>query len=175
MPYHREFNAEQKRLFSIFEKLNILGEVYYHPRLYTVDQSQEWADKIKGGQCKNLFLKDKKGNFALIVAMHDTQIKLNHLHKRLSMARLSFGSPEKLLEILKVTPGSVSPYALMHTKPNQINIFLDKRMFEHDLLNFHPLENWSTMSITPNNLVTFIESLGLPYQIQALDVEEAAL
>ncbi|NRA87131.1 MAG: prolyl-tRNA synthetase associated domain-containing protein [Rhizobiales bacterium] len=165
MPHKREFNNSQKKLYSLFEKLNINGVTHFHPRLHTVDESKQWHDIIKGSHCKNLFLKDKKGNFILIVAHEDTQIKLNHLHKKIDTARLSFANSEKLYEFLQVRPGSVTPYALINAQPQSIKIILDDEMMQQDILNFHPLENWATTSIKPEQLITFIKSCGHDYKI----------
>lgn len=164
MPHKRPFTADQTKLFAKLITLGIQGKTYFHPRLHTVDESREWAGIIVGGQCKNLFLKDKKGNFALIVALQNTQIKLNHLHKRINMARLSFGNPEKLYEMLKIRPGSVTPYALINITDQPIRIFLDKNMMNCEILNFHPLENWATTAIRPDELQKFIHSCGLEFE-----------
>ena len=43
-----------------------------HPPLFTVDDSQKLRSEIEGGHTKNLFLKDKKGNYFLLTAQEDS-------------------------------------------------------------------------------------------------------
>jgi|GEM_PF-6145608 len=52
-----------------------------HQPLFTVDDSRHVQDKLEGGHTKNLFLKDKKGQYFLLTAEQDTQINLKTLHK----------------------------------------------------------------------------------------------
>ena len=76
-----------------------------HPPLFTVEESQALRGEIAGGHTKNLFLKDKKDQVFLVVAEEDAAIDMKSLHKRIGSARLSFGKPELLLELLGVVPG----------------------------------------------------------------------
>ncbi|MFX8945974.1 YbaK/EbsC family protein, partial [Acinetobacter baumannii] len=79
---------------------------------FTVAESAQLHRDITGGHSKNLFLQDKKGRLYLVVALADTRVDLKALQKRLGVDRWSFGKPELLLEVLGVTPGSVTPFAL---------------------------------------------------------------
>ena len=54
------------------------------------------------------------GRMVLVVAKDDTRVDLKALAKRLSAGRLSFGKPERLEAVLGVSPGSVTPFALIN-------------------------------------------------------------
>ena len=101
-------------LFEYLEKLEIETTTHSHEPLFTVEDSQNLRGDLPGLHSKNLFVKDKKDALWLVVAEENTQIRMNHLHKRLGSARLSFGKPELLIETLGVTPGSVTPFALIN-------------------------------------------------------------
>ena len=82
------------------------------------------------------------------------------LGKTLSSARLSFGKPELLLKTLGVTPGSVTPFALVNDSEIQVQAVLDAKMMEMDLLNYHPLTNHMTTGICPSDFRKFIADCG---------------
>ena len=56
-------------------------------------------------------------------------------------------------EILGVTPGSVTPFGLLNDKKKQVKFFLDKKILIHKKVNFHPLENTSTITIDVKKFV----------------------
>src|ERR1700722_19640564 len=75
----------------IFEKLKNLSIsyiTYSHPPVFTIEQAQAVASEIPGALCKNLFLKDSKGKFYLVVADHATQISLKKLSKHIHAPEL---------------------------------------------------------------------------------------
>ena len=149
-----------EQLLKQLETLNIPYKLHNHPPLHTVEQSQQTRGQISGGHCKNLFLKDKKGALWLIVSLEDAQINLKTLHAKIGSARLSFGKPELLLEILGVTPGSVTPFSLINDTETRVNVILDENMMAHETLNYHPLTNEQTITIAATDLLNFISNCG---------------
>lgn len=146
------------------QKLDALGitvKTVEHAPLFTVEDGADIRHHFQGGHTKNLFLKDKKGQLWLVVAEQHTQVDMNWLQKRLPAGRLSFGKPELMLEVLGVTPGSVTPFSLMHDTDCRVIPVLDKALLDNfDVLNFHPLSNDKTTEITPQDLRKFIDSCG---------------
>ncbi|MEM6665836.1 MAG: prolyl-tRNA synthetase associated domain-containing protein [Pseudomonadota bacterium] len=147
-------------LFERFETLGIKTTTADHQPAFTVADAQTLRGQIPGGHCKNLFLKDKKGVYWLVVALEDTPVDLKSLPARIGSARLSFGSADRLMEVLGVTPGSVTPFALINDTDKRVNVILDADMLEHDLLNYHPLRNDQTTTIARADLLRFIEDCG---------------
>ena len=70
-------------LFALLDRLGIAHATVSHPPLFTVEQSQGLRGTIPGGHTKNLFLKDKRGAYFLVVALEDAEIELKSLHRRL--------------------------------------------------------------------------------------------
>ncbi len=147
-------------LYRRLEELGITVQVHDHPPLFTVDDSKRLRGEIPGGHCKNLFLKNKKGAMWLVVALEETAIDLKALTKVLDAGRLSFGSPELLYETLGITPGSVSPLALMNDRDVSVSVILERRMMDLDLLNYHPLTNEQTITIAAADLRRFLDACG---------------
>lgn len=132
-----------------------------HPAVFRVEEGREIKESLAGLHTKNLFLKDAKGRLWLVSAADDTQIDLKSLHRVIGSARLSFASAERLYETLGVRPGSVTPFALINDKDRQVSFVLDQRLARSELVNFHPLENTATTSLTAKGLLDFLESVGV--------------
>ena len=152
--------AREAALFERFAELGITVDTHSHPPLHTVEESQKFRGNIPGGHCKNLFLKDQKQQLWLIVALEECKINLKYLHKRLECARLSFGNAELLFETLKIRPGAVTPFGLIHDVGQTVQVVLDAAMLEESILNYHPLRNDATCSISREDLLKFIASCG---------------
>lgn len=152
--------ANRNELFERLTTLQIETETVEHPPLFTVEESQALRGEIPGAHTKNLFLKDKKGQIWLVVALEDAAIDLKTLHKTIRSARLSFGKPDLLLDVLGVPPGSVTPFALINDAKTRVRVILDAAMMDCDPLNFHPLENTATTTIRANDLKRFVEACG---------------
>lgn len=148
------------QLYNLLNELKIQYQIFNHPPIFTAEEGAILAKHIPGAACKNLFLKDSKKRFWLIIACADTKIELKKLSKQLSAPELRFGNPESLFEHLGVLPGSVTPFGLLHQNAKEITVIVDKKLQEHSLAGFHPLENTATVVLSPIDLINFIQSCG---------------
>lgn len=155
----------EESLFALFDNLGLRYKVEVHEPTFTVAESRDIKSQMSGMATKNLFLKDKRGDFALISAAADTVIRLNKLHPHLGMARLSFGAPEWMDKLLGVTPGSVTAFALMNDENKQVRFVLDKKLDEASNLCFHPLRNDMTVVIDRTSFQTFLEAIDRKAEI----------
>lgn len=160
--------ATRQDLFDRLAGLGISTTTLEHPAVFTVAESSGVEKQLPGGHTKNLFLKCKKGNIFLVVALNYATIDLKSLHKRIESGRLSFGSADLLREILGVLPGSVTPFALINDTGGKVTVILDEAMMRHDFLNYHPLENTATTNIARDDLLRFIRSCGHDPRIVAV-------
>ena len=165
--------ATREDLFARFAALGIETQTLEHPAVFTVAESSRLERELPGGHTKNLFLKDRKGALFLVVALGRAQIDLKTLPKKLGCDRLSFGSPELLLEVLGVPAGSVTPFALINDKARRVTAILDADMMRHERLNYHPLENTATTGIARESLLAFIRACGHEPRIMAVASAEA--
>lgn len=152
--------ASKEDLFSLFDEIGIKATTFEHRPVFTVEEGLDIKEKIKGGHTKNLFLKDKNGDFYLICALADSQIKLNQVHKAIGAARLSFGSEDMMWDLLGVRPGSVTLFSLINDKAKKISLIVDNALLGFDIVNFHPLLNDATTSISQSDMRRFIKNWG---------------
>jgi len=167
--------ATPDELFAYLDRLGIAHKTVTHRAVFTVEESRDLRGQIAGGHTKNLFLRDKKGAPYLVVASEDAAIELKSLHRRLGASgRFSFGSAELMRELLGVEPGSVTPFAAINDKAGRVTVVLDAAMMSHAVLNFHPLVNTGTTSISREGLVKFLEATGHRPRIEAVSGPAAA-
>ncbi|MSO74741.1 MAG: prolyl-tRNA synthetase associated domain-containing protein [Alphaproteobacteria bacterium] len=155
---------------DLFDKLRSLGietTTLKHPPVFTVEEARAHYAHLPGGHCKSLFLKDKKDRLYLLVALDSRPIELNAIGKTIGSARLSFGRPDLLMAVLGVSPGSVTPFALINDRERQVTVVLDAGMMRETVLNYHPLTNEATTAIRPADLRRFIAACGhLPTELE---------
>ena len=166
-----------EELFAYLDSLGISHKTVTHPAVFTVEEGRalrgqiadqagseagsQIAGEVAGAHTKNLFLRDKKGTAFLIVALEETAIELRSLHRLVGASgRFSFGSAERMRELLGVEPGSVTPFAAINDRAGRVNVVLDAAMMAHAVLNFHPLVNTATTTISRDDLVRFLQATG---------------
>jgi Ala-tRNA(Pro) deacylase len=159
--------ASPDDLFAYLDSLGIDHRTVQHPAVFTVEEARTLRGKLAGGHTKNLFLRDKKGAFFLVVAPEDAAIELKSLHRLLGASgRFSFGSAEAMREFLGVEPGSVTPFAAINDRDRRVTVVLDAVMMREATLNFHPLVNTGTTTIAREGLLKFLEATGHPPRIE---------
>lgn len=153
-----ELPISPERLFEYLQAQGIAFDKYEHEPTFTVAESDHLKVHIPGAHCRNLFVRDKKHTMFLIVAENETAIDLKKMQTVLGCGRLSFGSPERLWDYLGVIPGSVCPFAVLNDKGAAVKVILDKTMMDATLVNYHPMVNNMTISLTPDDLLKFLRS-----------------
>ncbi len=148
-------------LLSALTGLDVAHTTHDHPAVFTVGEGEDLKRAIPGAHTKNLFLKDAKGQLWLISAEGHTAIDLKRLHTVIGSGRLSFGSPQLMGEVLGVTPGSVTAFGLINDTARRVRFVLDRKLDEADLVNFHPLTNTATTTVTRDGFRTFLAAVGV--------------
>jgi Ala-tRNA(Pro) deacylase len=150
--------VREKILFIFFKKHGLEYLTYEHEPLFTVEDGKGVQGNIPGAHTKNLFLKDKKNTFFLVSVLEHKRVDLKVLSKSYGKGGLSFASSDDLKAMLNVVPGSVTPYGLIFDTQMQVKYLLDQDFMNAQIVNFHPLRNDMTVSVT---LKSFVEFLGL--------------
>jgi len=165
--------ASPADLYAFLDAHGVAHRTLEHPAVFRVDEGQEIKAALPGGHTKNLFLKDAKGQIWLICALGETRIDLKRLPETIGAARLSFGSAELLEEVLGVTPGSVTLFALINDEARRVKLVLDAALLEPEPINFHPLTNTATTAISQAGLRTFLKALDISAKV--VDFERLAV
>ncbi len=152
---------QEKNVYECLDALSILYQKHTHPGVYTVEQAQKHRGSITGGQAKNLFLRNSKGKHHYLVVLEQSkQLDIKALQRRIGTSKLSFASEKRLEKYLGVTPGSVSPFALINDLSHEVETYIDADLMDYEHLNFHPNVNTVTLTISSADFKKFLEHTG---------------
>ena len=145
-------------LLAHLDGLGIDHTTIDHPPVYTVEEAKRLRGTLPGANCKSLFLKNKKGQMWLVVVGEDHRVNLDLLGAALGSKRLSFASEQRLMDHLGVIPGAVSPLAVVNDRSHVVTVVLFRDILEHNVLNFHPLVNYRTTTLSTADFLRFLAS-----------------
>ena len=157
--------AEEVPVVERLRDLGIAFERHEHPPVATVEQAAEHWAGIEAAHCKNLFLRNQKGDrHYLLILEHSKKADLRAVANQIGDGKLSFGSPERLLKHLGLTPGSVSPFGLIHDSAHSVRVVVDRDLQNAARLSFHPNINTATLVVSKDDFARFLAACGNPVQ-----------
>ena len=156
-------------LYKVLNELHINFEYHEHPAVPTVEEASKYWKGINSTHCKNIFLRNHKGNRHYLVILEYRQIvNIHQLEKLLKQGKLTFASPQRMIKYLGLEPGSVSPFGLIHDTENHVHLFLDENLKQAQRLSFHPNLNTASLIIEYNDFIRFLEWKGNSYEFISL-------
>lgn len=156
-------------LATALADLGITFQTHHHAPLFTVADGASITDHLPGAHVKNLFVEDKTGALTLLTANQESLFSLNAVGRHLQAnGRLSFASEQTLLATLGITPGSVTPLALINAKPGAVRFVLDATLPTADQIYAHPLTNTQTLQMAPADLLRAIAHWG--HKVEFIDL-----
>lgn len=162
-------NMESEVVKEYLTNLDVKFIVHTHKAVYTCEEADKFCKDIPGIHSKNLFLKDNKDQFYLVILPDSKKLEIKLLESLLSQKevskekvqiKLKFASEEDLDKILKVKPGSVSPLALINDTESKVTIIIDEEVWSSDIVSFHPGINTETLELTKEGFHNFVFSLS---------------
>jgi Ala-tRNA(Pro) deacylase len=151
---------DPQQLFARLDQLGIAHRTVEHPPVFTVEEAKALRGNLPGRHVKNLFLRNKKEEMWLVVALEDRAVDLKRLGDVLGAGRLSFGSADRLKRTLGVEPGSVTPLAVANDQAHAVRLALDRGIADGGPVNAHPLVNTMTTALAPADLLRFFAATG---------------
>ena len=139
---------KEERVYDLLDQLNIDYQRVDHEEANTMEICLEIEKTLKSTICKNLFLvNSNKSQYYLLMLKENKKFKTKMISKQINSSRLSFGSDEKMLEYLDITPGSVSLLGLMNDHDFKVQLLMDKDLLQDEYLGCHPCINTSSLRI----------------------------
>ncbi|MDP4180962.1 MAG: prolyl-tRNA synthetase associated domain-containing protein [Bacillota bacterium] len=157
-------STQEELILETLKKLDIPYIRVTHPPIYTVTEAKEYGNFEADG-CKNLFFYDKIADkHYLLVMLEDKKAHSNTIRKQVKATRLIFGSEEKLMQLLGVTPGSVSPFGIVNDLKKEVVLLIDKDLPKSERVCFHPNINTATLVLDYGDFEKFIKWSGNEYR-----------
>lgn len=149
--------TRERKILDHLTAQSIAYEYHAHAAAFTCDDVSGLGLDVDGVETKNLFLTDRGDLFFLLVTTHEKRVDLKEFARAQSLPKLSFGSPEKLMEFLGVEPGSVTILGVLNDSGNRVTLFVDEDIWRHDRIRCHPLINTATIVLARDDLARFLE------------------
>lgn len=138
--------------------------LFEHDPVFTVEEAKTTRGAIEGLHCKNLFLRNQKGNrHFLVIFPADKPVDMKTLAPKLGIKRISFASAERLKKYLDLNPGSVSVFGLLNDVDKKVELFLDSSVLQAETVTFHPNDNAATVALAQDQFKKVLVSLNRDY------------
>ena len=176
-------SVRQEAVLNYLREHNIPFTCYNHPEGKTIEEAKRWWKDDGSVHCKNIFMRNHKGNQHYLICFHcDHDLDIHDLEARLKQAlqaqgkpscgKLSFASPERMMKYLGLEPGSVSPFGLINDKEHHVHLFLDAALKDdcnytepsRKTLSFHPNDCRGTVVIALEDFERYLASVGNTYE-----------
>lgn len=186
-----QYNDTIREVLDFLSSNNIGYEIYTHPPLFTIEEALEYWKQIDASHadgtgpvhCKNLFMRNHKGNRHYLISFEcHKDLDIHSLEHMLHQGKLSFASPERMARCLGVKPGSVCLFGLIHDMDlsdadpkelfdngHRVKFFFDSDLLKAPAVSFHPCDNTATVVISHDDFVRFLEIWG--GEAEPLDIQ----
>jgi len=157
----QEMAAAEREVYEVLEGLGVSFTRHPHPPVFTVEEAERYWAEIPATHCKNLFLRNARGSrHYLVILGHSKRADLRALSALLGDDKLSFASPDRLMRFLRLTPGAVSPFGLIHESAREVIVVLDADLAGTERIGFHPNVNTATMTLLTADFLRFLDTRG---------------
>lgn len=152
-------------LYDVLNSLDIKFQYYEHPPAPTIEEAVKYWKDLKATHCKNLFFRNHKGNrHYLVILEHKHDMAIHELEQKLKQGKLSFASTQRMEKYLSLTPGSVSPFGLIHDKEKHVHLFLDEALQNSTSISFHPNINTASIVVDYQDFLKFLIHCGNTFE-----------
>jgi Ala-tRNA(Pro) deacylase len=135
-------------------------QLFEHPPVFTCEEAEKHCSHIPGLSCKNLLLCDKKAkNYYLVILPASKRSDLKKFAEIVGQTKVTFASPKALFEKLGLEPGSVSPFGLLNDINNEVQVYIDKEVYNTELVSFHPNRNTASIVLSKEMFHKYLNCL----------------
>jgi Ala-tRNA(Pro) deacylase len=145
---------------AFLKSKNIKYILHEHPPVYTCEEADKHCGHIPGLACKNLLLKGKKsGRYFLVVLPAEKKADLKKIGEIVDDKKISLAKPVELLEKLGLEPGAVSPFGLINDTNHEVEVFIDQKVYNAKIVNFHPNRNTASLELSGDMFQKFLKEV----------------
>lgn len=144
------------KIIGLLNLYQVPYKEYYHDPIlsYADAERQRHTQGWHGIESKNVFLKDKKGNFYVYVTTADKKVDFETI-KQITGEKCSLATHEEVKNVINCVPGCVTPFGF----PEHVQIIVDKDIYQNDDYLFSPGVTTKTIQANIKDLKTIFENL----------------
>ncbi len=145
---------KEERCYDLLDSLGVEYARADHEHADTIEACHAIEQLLGCEICKNLFLTNRQmTELWLLLMPGEKPFKTKLLSKQIGSARLSFASAEQMLQVLDITPGSVSVLGLMNDREKKARLLIDRDLLAKPFIGMHPCINTSSLRIRTEDLL----------------------
>lgn len=169
-------SSPDQTIIDAFQNLHIKYELIQHDPFFTCAESGSfWKQRAKQNpekttsNAKSLLVRNKKKTeYFLVLLDCELKIDMKALAQKLDTTRLSFASPNDLEQLMKVYPGCVNPFSLIHDKSQKIKLFIQKEILDFSHQAYHPGDNKFSVELTTTDFLKYLKNNSITHHILEL-------
>ena len=152
--------------YRYLDEHGVKYEITEHQAVFNMQELGAVELPYPDRDAKNLFVRDdKKKSFYLITVKGDKRVNLKDFRRAHELRPLTFASPEDLMQLLELTPGSVTPLGLLNESAHGVRLYLDRDFDDGGLIGVHPNDNTATVWLKTSELVRLLRESGVEVDI----------
>ena len=145
---------KELRCYDLLDRLGLAYDRADHDAADTIEACAAVEQVLGAGICKNLFLTNRQQTaFYLLLMPGHKPFRTKDLSHQIGSARLSFASPEHMLELLDIAPGSVSVLGLMNDHDDHVELLIDEDVLKLPYVGCHPCMSTPSMRLATKDLL----------------------
>jgi Ala-tRNA(Pro) deacylase len=158
--------TSRKRVFALLDDLGIQYEIIEHTAMFSAADNVLHERDINATIFKNLFLRNKdRSRYYLYSLPLTKRADLGALANNIGETRFSFGNEAELWDKLHIRPGSVSPLNIIDAPGTDVEVLIDREIFDCARFGIHPNDNTATVVLAPEDLTAILDEAACRYRI----------
>jgi Ala-tRNA(Pro) deacylase len=154
-----DVETAQRQLVDYLTALGINAPIVDYPLHRTVEEGKRLRGLMTGTFTKNLLLRDRKRRLFLFAVHEDRVLNLKTVHTHIGAnGQLSFAPADQVSTVLGLTPGALTPLALLHDAEGRVTCVLDETLLDAEQVNFHPLVQTKSIGLRPEQVLAFLDA-----------------
>ena len=142
-------------VLSYLDSVGVKYRQYEHVPVFTCAEAEVHCKDIPGISAKSLLVK-AKDQFYLCLVPANQKLNTKNLETILNVKKIRFATAEELMQLLHLTPGSVSPFGLINDKEHKVKLLIDDAIAQSDYVQFHPNVNTATLALAQEEFQKFL-------------------
>jgi len=147
-------SPREMRVYDFLDGLGVAYRRVDHAAVATMEDCVAPKAALGAPLCKNLVLCNRQETaFYLLLMPGEKPFRTKDLSVQINSARLSFASPERMEELLGVTPGCASVMGLLHDTAGRVQLLIDRDLLEEETFGCHPCVTTASIAFSTEVLL----------------------
>lgn len=137
--------TKKENVYKKLDELNIKYRKVDHKAVFTMEEMAELNLENEDEIVKNIFIRDDKKNYYLVLIAGNKRVNLKELRNNLGLRPLTFASEDDLERYLGLHKGSVTVLGVLNDTNHIVKVLIDEDIKKFQEIGVHPNENTASI------------------------------